>query len=205
MTAEEELRLLRRYEPIVRYNRGELFLPCAIDGYLAHAALYRRVGKSAEQLAAPGALDTDKLAAFGRAHHGESLYLQFVDQPLGPRAYRKWRKRPDREKFTPSSRFAAVGLLARLIDSVLRMTLLLRGKVPRGYAAAAHVKANSARDRRAVSLLRARQPRRRLRRPPVLVLLPDERLALDVRRRQRPRSRLGAGDDLPRRACDADP
>ena len=144
MTAEEELRLLRRYEPIVRYTRGELFLPCAIDGYLAGAALYRRVGKSAEQLAAPGALDQDKLAAFGLAHYGESLYLQFVDQPLGPRAYRKWRKRPDREKFTPSSRFAAVGLLARLIDSVLKMTLLLRGKVPRGFAAAAHVKANSA-------------------------------------------------------------
>ena len=65
MTAEEELRLLRRYEPIVRYNRGELFLPCAIDGYLAHAALYRRAGRSAEQLAAPGALDCDKLAAAG--------------------------------------------------------------------------------------------------------------------------------------------
>jgi hypothetical protein len=144
VTAEQELRLLRRYEPIVRFNRGELFLPCAIDGYLAHAALYRRVGKSVEQLAAPGALDPDKLAAFGRAHHGEALYLQFVDQPLGPRAYRKWRKRPDREKFTPSSRFVAVGLAARLIDSVLRMTLLLRGKVPRGYAAAAHLKASSA-------------------------------------------------------------
>ena len=144
MTAEEELRLLRRYEPIIRYTRGELFLPYAIDGYLAHATLYRRVGKSAEQLAAPGALDKDKLAAFGRAHHGEPLYLQFVDQPLGPKAYRKWRKRPDREKFTPSSRFATVGLLARLIDSVLKMTLLLRGKVPRGYAAAAHMKANAA-------------------------------------------------------------
>ncbi len=144
MTAEEELRLLRRYEPVVRYTRGELFLPCAIDGYLAHAALYRRVGKSTEQLAAPGALDPDKLAAFGRAHHGEQLYLQFVDHPLGPRAYRRWRKRPDREKFTPSSRFAAVGMLARLIDSIMRMTLLLRGKVPRGYAAAAHIKANAA-------------------------------------------------------------
>ena len=144
MTAEEELRLLRRYEPIVRYNRGELFLPCAIDGYLAHASLYRRVGKSVEQLAAAGALDPDKLAAYGRVHHGESLYLQFVDHPLGPRAYRRWRKRLDREKFKPSSRFAAVGLAARLIDSVLRTTLLLRGKVPRGYAAAAHVKANTA-------------------------------------------------------------
>jgi hypothetical protein len=143
VTAEEELRLLRQYEPIIRYNRGELFLPCAIDGYLAHAALYRRVGKSAEQLAAPGALDKEKLAAFGRAHHGEPLYLQFVDQPLSRREYRRWRKRPDRDKFTPSSRFAVVGLLARLVDSVLRMTLLLRGKVPRGYAAAAHVKANS--------------------------------------------------------------
>jgi hypothetical protein len=30
-----DIALLREYEPIVRYNHGELFFPAAVEGYLA--------------------------------------------------------------------------------------------------------------------------------------------------------------------------
>ena len=40
----DDLDLLRRFEPQVRYNEGELFLPAAVDGYLAECDLL--VGRS---------------------------------------------------------------------------------------------------------------------------------------------------------------
>jgi hypothetical protein len=32
--AAEDLRLLRRYEPVLRFTRGELFLPMSVPAYL---------------------------------------------------------------------------------------------------------------------------------------------------------------------------
>ena len=34
-----DIALLREYEPIVRYNQGELFFPTAVEGYLAECDL----------------------------------------------------------------------------------------------------------------------------------------------------------------------
>ncbi len=81
----------------------------------------------------------DRLARLGRSQANRNLSLEHVDAPLDRKSYRRWRQRPEREKFKSSSRFAAVGLPARLIDSALRLTLILRGSVPGGFAAAAQV------------------------------------------------------------------
>ncbi len=137
MRPEQELDLLRAFEPIVRFTRGELFLPTSVADYVARSALFRQLDPGAEQLAAEGTLDLDRLAALGDRHTGEPLYLRFVANPLRRRQYRHWRRRPDRDRFRPASRFAAVGLASRLLDSVLRLTLTLRGKVPARFAAAA--------------------------------------------------------------------
>ncbi len=134
---ERDLAMLRRYEPVLRYTRGELFFPLPVEDYLGRAALFRRGGKSEELLAEPGSLDPAGLSAFGRAHPGEPLDLRYVRKPLDRRAYRQWRRRPGRPVFTASSGAAAVGLLARLIVVIIRLSLVLRGKVPGGYAAAA--------------------------------------------------------------------
>ncbi len=134
----EDLALLRAYEPVVRYNRGELFYPADVADFVASCALYRSRGRAEPLLLAPrGTLDLQSLAALGRAHVGQHIYLRQVDEPLGRKQFRAWKRRPDREKFEFSSRFAAVGLLSRFIDAVMRLTLLLRGNVPGGYAAAA--------------------------------------------------------------------
>lgn len=138
MPVTDDLELLRRFEPVVRYNRGELFYPASVADFVASSALYRAHQRSEPELISErGSLDLETLAELGREHVGQQLYLRQVDEPLSRAQFRAWRKRPGREKFRSSSRFAAVGLLSRFIDAVMRLTLLLRGNVPGGYAAAA--------------------------------------------------------------------
>ncbi len=136
----DALELLQRFEPVIKYNQGELFYPMSVADYVADSALYEAVPKGEPRpVAARGELDLARLAEMGRDLVGKKLYLQHVQQPLTRQEYRAWRRRPDRVRFTFSSRFAAVGLLGRFIDAIMRLTLLLRGKVPGGYAAAAQV------------------------------------------------------------------
>ena len=135
----DDLELLRRFEPVIRFNAGEMFLPASVGDYVAASALYLRTDDEPEELAARGTLTLDRLAELGRVNAGEVLYLQQVDEPLNRKQYKKWRKRPDRVRFKSSSRFAAVGILSRFVDAIMRFTLLLRGRVPGGYAAASQV------------------------------------------------------------------
>ena len=52
----------------------------------------------------------------------------------------RWNRRPDRPEFHAPSRLARVGIFARLIDTAFNASLLLRGTVPGGTTAAAHLK-----------------------------------------------------------------
>jgi len=135
-----DLELLRAYEPIVRYTNGELFFPTGVEQYLADCDLL--VGTSeddARVLVPQGQLTTEMLAAFD-APVGESLYLRLVQRPLDGVELRRWRNRPDRVSFSAPGRLARVGLFARLMDAGFTASLLLRGSVPGGTAAAAQIK-----------------------------------------------------------------
>ena len=145
----EDLWLLRRYEPVLRLTKGELFLPMPVESYLRHCSLWRRgsseAGSSgrgtrrqaASQVCAPGEISPARLAEVGTAS-GDGLWLRFVADSLRRRELRRWRREAGQPRLAPgTSRFAAVGLLGRLIDAVLRLSLLLRGRVPGGTTAAA--------------------------------------------------------------------
>lgn len=134
---EDQLDLLRRFEPELRFTAGELFFPMSVEGYLRGASLVAGSGSSAVEIAAPGTLTPDLLAKLAREHTGQPQSLSGVEHSLDRAAYRSWRKN-ERPSFRSSSRFAAVGLPARLVDLLLRLTLLMRGRVPGGFAAAAH-------------------------------------------------------------------
>jgi hypothetical protein len=43
--AAEDLRLLRRYEPVLRFTEGELFLPMPVEAYLGKCSLWRTGAK----------------------------------------------------------------------------------------------------------------------------------------------------------------
>ena len=70
--AAEELRLLRRYEPVLRFTEGELFLPMPVEDYLRTCSLWRTGAKrgrgrggTAERLCAPGEVTSARLAQIG--------------------------------------------------------------------------------------------------------------------------------------------
>ncbi len=136
MDSERQLALLRRYEPVIRYTAGEMFFPTSVREHVDRSALYASVAGKPVELAARGSLTLERLAELGEEHRGEQLYLQRPAEALGRKEYRAWNRSPGHPRFKASSRFAAVGLLSRLIDSVMRLTLLLRGRVPGGYTGA---------------------------------------------------------------------
>jgi putative flippase GtrA len=137
----DDMELLRRYEPVLRFTLGEVFLPMPVEDYLDGCSLWRagpghRRGRAAERLCAPGELTPARLA--GTDAPGTELSLRFVDRPLGRRELRAWRRDMARPRLASgSSRFAAVGVLSRFIDAVMWLSLLQRGRVPGGTAAAA--------------------------------------------------------------------
>ena len=103
-----DLELLRHFEPVVNYTQGEIFFPCAIDGYLEKCSLWFRDAAGNEaMIVEPGNLDIEMLAQIGSSPSDQSLYLRFVDQPLDPMAFQRWQRRPDRPRIAKSIRLSA--------------------------------------------------------------------------------------------------
>jgi hypothetical protein len=99
------------------------------------------------ELVAPSAqLDLSTLITYAGERGPSDLELHFVDKPLNRAAYRRWHRRPDRPRFQGGSPFAMVGMFGRVIDSIMRLSLIMRGKVPGGFAAAANVRFQEAGD-----------------------------------------------------------
>jgi hypothetical protein len=136
----DDLALLRAYEPVVRYTSGELFFPAAVDGYLARTDLLVGSSERDRKVVAPvGTLTPDTLGTF-TAPPAHTLYLRLVQKPLNGLELARWQRRPGRPEFKAPARLARVGLLARLIDAGFTASLLVRGTVPGGTAAAAQLK-----------------------------------------------------------------
>ncbi len=137
--AERDLSLLRAYEPIVCFARGELFFPTAVGPYVAECSLWRRDpdGKS-RCIVAAGDLTLERLCEEANACLDRPLSLRFVEAPLPRAAYRRWRRAP-RERLVAGGRFTTTGMFGRLIEAGFRASLLLRGTVSRGLAAAAEI------------------------------------------------------------------
>ncbi len=135
--APDDRELLRAHEPVLRYTEGELFLPMAVGPYVTQCSLWEG---GRERAAAPlvpaGVLTLDRLGELGGRFRDRPLYLRFVQRQLDRHEVRAWR-RADRPRLRGAARFAAVGVLARLVDVVLRISLLVRGRVPGGLVAAA--------------------------------------------------------------------
>jgi len=134
MTADVEL--LRAFEPAVRFTRGEYFFPVSAARYAEHAALWCDDTSGDSTVArAVGELDLDLLVEVSQMTQGLGSSLSGVDTGAT-------RNRPaiiPRKDRPPaprgSSRLASVGVTARTIDALNRLSLLFRGSVPGGSAA----------------------------------------------------------------------
>jgi hypothetical protein len=134
---DDHLGLLRAYEPVIRYTKGELFFPTAVGAYVAQCSLWAGAPGGDPTLIVPaGELTLERLSEEGVAHRDRPLYLRFVEKPMRRAEYMRWRLIP-RERLSSTGRLTTTGVFGRLMDAGLRASLLLRGKVPSGLAAAA--------------------------------------------------------------------
>jgi len=146
-----DLELLRRLEPILRFTDGELFFPMSTAPYVAECELLAGPTLREARVVVPkGELTLEGLATVGEATPGEAQFLRFVQKPLNAIELRRWRSRPEHQRFSAPGRLARVGLPARLVDAGMVASLLARGRVPGGTAAAASVQYEE---------IRARDPR----------------------------------------------
>jgi hypothetical protein len=142
-----DIDLLRAHEPVVRFTAGELFFPMAADSYVESCALLAiEPGTPAQLMVEAGELDLHRLSQ-SRPGPGEELYLRFVDHPMDGLALARWNRRADRPHFRAPGRLARVGLFARLVDAGFNASLLVRGSVPGGTAAAAAQRYGTIRER----------------------------------------------------------
>ena len=136
--------LLKRFEPIIRYTRGEQFFPMDVADYVAACSLWvQRPGDDYPVCVVPeGKLSLDWLAEPRANEFGTVYFLKFIE-PLnlaGLAAYRLQGliQRDERDVFyAGAGRLARVGYMSRLVDALFSLALLARGRVPGDTAAAA--------------------------------------------------------------------
>ncbi len=141
-----DLDLLRRYEPVIRYTKGEQFFPTDVERYVRSCSLWAHHPDGHDELlVGQDYLNIRELVkprpdAFGTVH-----YLRFIE-PLSladsaDAIARQVRLRSIlHETFHPGvGRLARGGLLPRVADALFSISFLLRGRVPAAVAAAAEL------------------------------------------------------------------
>ena len=152
MGPETDEALLRRFEPVARFTKGDRFFPMDAERYVRACSLWvRRPGEEAVCLVPHGKLTPGLLAEPRRDEFGTVHYLMFTDPKeakglVRPRARRKALREalqgpgPTEEVFKAGrGRLARVGYVSRVMDTLFTLTFLARGRVPGSTAAAGRV------------------------------------------------------------------
>lgn len=136
-----DLELLRTYEPVAYFTKGEIFYPIAVDEYIRESSLWLTNPQGKDTLLVPyGELSVERLIEFNDIPTDHKMHLRFVEHPLEGLNYQRWLHDPEREDFVAPSRLVRVPLIFRLADAGFNLSLLVRGQVPGGQAAAADQK-----------------------------------------------------------------
>jgi hypothetical protein len=141
--------LLRRFEPIVRFTRGERFFPMDVGRYVRQCSLWVQEPNEPPKVVVPqGDLTLDRLTVARKDGFGSVLYMKFID-PLDLVELARYSFQEAVKQFTHEvdeyvfhagrGRLARVGYLSRFIDAIFSLTLLMRGRVPGDTAAAAAI------------------------------------------------------------------
>lgn len=143
MVKLDQVSLLKRFEPILKFSQGERFFPYNVDDYVQRASLWVKKPKApAEELIPEDELNLDKLGSLRLTGANKVYYLQFIS-PMNLAEMAEFRFNELKETiktrdFRPSrSRLARVGYLARILDAAFSVLLILRGRVPGDLMAAA--------------------------------------------------------------------
>ncbi len=141
-----DLELLRRFEPVVRYTRGEQFFPTEVENYVRDCSLWEHTPEGRDDLLVRhGELTMDKLVESRPAKFGSVRYMRFVEslslaetaQVLTDQVI--LRRKLGNHFQSGIGRLARGGILPRLLDGLFSLSLLLRGKVSAASVAAAEL------------------------------------------------------------------
>ncbi len=142
MTAEADLALLRRFEPVICYTKGEQFFPMDVARYVRLCSYWvQRPNRTPLRIWPEGELTLDRLGQ-PRVHgQGAVNYLKFIE-PLNLTEMAALRLRhgllgQEDEFRAGRGRLARVGYASRLVDALFSLSLLARGRVPGATAVAA--------------------------------------------------------------------
>ena len=146
-SSSTDVDILRAFEPIVRYTKGEKFFTMALEPYLRESSLWLYVPDGPDdEVVAEGDLTVERLVEPRDAPFGSLFYLRFV-HPLDLQesaealaGERELARRQENQFHAGVGRLARGGLLPRLGDGLFSLSLLLRGNVPGATAAAAALK-----------------------------------------------------------------
>ena len=143
MTAEHleaATALLRRFEPILHFTRGERFYPMDVEPYVRSCSLWvQHADEEAVCLVPRGELTLDRLAQQPQDDFGATQFLRFTDPQSFKELYSRGlrRRRASRNVEEPQDvfragpgRLARVGYLSRVADALYSVALLARGRVP---------------------------------------------------------------------------
>lgn len=144
MNEKEDIALLRRFEPIIRYTRGEQFFPIDVEPYIRFSSLWMRApGGEPTCLVPEGELNINKLCDVRTDGFGTVYYMKFIE-PLNITQLATYRIQQGLKKKDPMDlfragrgRLARVGYFSRFIDALFSLSLFARGRVPGDTAAAA--------------------------------------------------------------------
>ncbi|MCI0397435.1 MAG: hypothetical protein L0332_20525 [Chloroflexi bacterium] len=144
MSQETDRALLRRFEPVIRFTRGEQFFPVNIERYVWASSLWvHRPQQFPLRLVPESQLTLERLAE-PRAHGSDAVYyLKFIE-PLNITEMARIRLqeslglKESHDVFRAGpGRLARVGYGSRFVDALFSLSLLARGRVPGDTAVAA--------------------------------------------------------------------
>ena len=135
--------LLRRFEPIIHFTKGEQFFPMCVDSYIRECSLWvQKPDQSPVCLVPDGELTIEKMVDIHPIDSSEVYFLRFIESHdlarLGVEAFKRRQFR--QTDFHPGrGRLARVGYSSRFIDALFAITLFARGRVPGDTAIGAHL------------------------------------------------------------------
>ncbi|MFA5873253.1 MAG: hypothetical protein WC832_04745, partial [Anaerolineales bacterium] len=144
-----DLELLRKFEPVVSYTKGEQFFPTDVEHYISECSLWEHHPDGRDELLVKqGELTLEKLIESRPAEFGSVRYLRFIEtlslaesaQVLADQLL--LRRKLGNYFHAGIGRLARGGILPRLLDGLFSLSFLLRGKVSAATAAAAEIDYN---------------------------------------------------------------
>jgi len=141
-----DFELLRRFEPVLRFTRGETFYPTDVERYIQESSLWAHTPDGRDELLVrQGDLSIEALTQPRQAKFGTVHYLRFIEALSLTEAARvladqaRLRGKLKNTFHAGLGRLARGGFLPRVVDALFTFSFILRGRVPAAIAAAAEL------------------------------------------------------------------